>query len=153
VRRLGANDLGYTDPAGLAELRENICDYLRAARAVRCEPEQIVITAGTQQEKYLTLAIKHLEALGTDGRDGLSRLLAGPPLDDAKGERERNHFEATTQAIRLDIAGIRRALQSAINAEVKKSTKSGERSKRLRTLIEALASWWLLGVEGQSRRR
>src|ERR1700738_2213984 len=49
VRRLGANDLGYTDPAGLAELRENICDYLRAARAVRCDPEQIVITAGTQQ--------------------------------------------------------------------------------------------------------
>ena len=40
VRRLGANDLGYTDPAGLAELRENICDYLRAARAVRCDPEQ-----------------------------------------------------------------------------------------------------------------
>ena len=26
VRRLGANDLGYTDPAGLAELRGNICD-------------------------------------------------------------------------------------------------------------------------------
>src|SRR6202011_5449238 len=44
VRRLGANDFGYTDPAGLAELRENICDYLRAARAVRCDPEQIVIT-------------------------------------------------------------------------------------------------------------
>src|SRR5262252_3362203 len=49
VRSLGANDFGYTDPAGLAELRANICDYLRAARAVRCDPEQIVITAGTQQ--------------------------------------------------------------------------------------------------------
>src|SRR5262249_39768580 len=49
VRRLGANDLGYADPAGLIELRGNICDYLRAARAVRCDPEQIVITAGTQQ--------------------------------------------------------------------------------------------------------
>jgi len=49
VRRLGANDLGYTDPAGLAELRANICDYLRAARAVRCDPEQVVITGGTQQ--------------------------------------------------------------------------------------------------------
>src|SRR5215471_2228542 len=49
VRRLGANDLGYTDPAGLAELRANICDYLRVARAVRCDPEQVVITGGTQQ--------------------------------------------------------------------------------------------------------
>ena len=49
VRRLGSNELGYADPAGLAELRANICDYLRAARAVRCEPNQIVVTAGTQQ--------------------------------------------------------------------------------------------------------
>src|SRR5499427_4263779 len=49
VRRLGPNDLGYADPAGLAELRANICDYLRVARAVRCDPEQVVITGGTQQ--------------------------------------------------------------------------------------------------------
>ncbi len=49
VRRIGANDLGYTDPGGLAELRANIRDYLRASRAVRCDPDQIVITAGTQQ--------------------------------------------------------------------------------------------------------
>jgi GntR family transcriptional regulator / MocR family aminotransferase len=34
VRRLGAKDLGYTDPAGLIELRANICDYLRAARVL-----------------------------------------------------------------------------------------------------------------------
>src|SRR5215468_1493847 len=60
VRRLGANDFGYTDPAGLAELRANICDYLRAARAVRCDPEQIVITAGTQQA--IDIAIRVLLA-------------------------------------------------------------------------------------------
>src|SRR5499425_1590747 len=60
VRRLGANDLGYTDPAGLAELRANICDYLRVARAVRCDPEQIVITAGTQQA--IDIAIRVLLA-------------------------------------------------------------------------------------------
>jgi GntR family transcriptional regulator / MocR family aminotransferase len=44
VRGLGANDLGYTDPAGLIELRASICDYLRAARGVRCDPAQVVIT-------------------------------------------------------------------------------------------------------------
>src|SRR5215472_3441443 len=33
VRRLGPNDLGYADPAGLAELRANICDYLRVLLA------------------------------------------------------------------------------------------------------------------------
>jgi GntR family transcriptional regulator/MocR family aminotransferase len=64
VRRLGPNDLGYTDPAGLAELRENICDYLRAARSVRCDPEQIVITAGTQQA--IDIAIRVLLAPGDE---------------------------------------------------------------------------------------
>jgi GntR family transcriptional regulator / MocR family aminotransferase len=60
ARRLGPNDLGYADPAGLAELRATICDYLRAARAVRCEPDQIVITAGTQQA--IDIAIRVLLA-------------------------------------------------------------------------------------------
>jgi GntR family transcriptional regulator/MocR family aminotransferase len=64
VRRLGANELGYTDPAGLAELRGSICDYLRAARSVRCDPEQIVITAGTQQA--IDLAIRVLLAPGDE---------------------------------------------------------------------------------------
>jgi GntR family transcriptional regulator/MocR family aminotransferase len=64
VRRLGPNDLGYGDPAGLTELRANICDYLRAARAVRCEPEQIVVTAGTQQA--IDIAIRVLLAPGDE---------------------------------------------------------------------------------------
>jgi len=48
VRSLGASHLGYSDPCGLIELRRSLCDYLRAARDVRCEPRQIVVTAGTQ---------------------------------------------------------------------------------------------------------
>src|SRR5262249_9348535 len=64
VRRLGPNDLGYADPAGLAELRANICDYLRVARAVRCEPDQIIITAGTQQA--IDIAIRVLLAPGDE---------------------------------------------------------------------------------------
>jgi GntR family transcriptional regulator / MocR family aminotransferase len=64
VRRLGPDDLGYADPAGLIELRSNICDYLRAARAVRCEPDQIVITAGTQQA--IDIAIRVLLAPGDE---------------------------------------------------------------------------------------
>ena len=64
VRRLGPDDLGYADPAGFAELRANICDYLRVARAVRCEPDQIVITAGTQQA--IDIAIRVLLAPGDE---------------------------------------------------------------------------------------
>jgi hypothetical protein len=39
----------------------------------------------------------------------------------------------------------RQALQFAIDAETEKFGKGGERAKRLRTLVEALASWWSLG--------
>jgi GntR family transcriptional regulator/MocR family aminotransferase len=49
LRSFGRHHLGYADPRGMLELRKSVCDYLQAARAVRCEPEQIVITAGTQQ--------------------------------------------------------------------------------------------------------
>src|SRR5262245_55241119 len=64
VRSLGASDLGYTDPAGSIELRRNICDYLQAARAVRCQPEQIVITAGTQHA--IDIAIRVLLVPGDE---------------------------------------------------------------------------------------
>src|SRR4029079_7106929 len=48
-RVLDPSHFGYSDPRGTIELRKTICDYLQAARAVRCDPEQIVVTAGTQQ--------------------------------------------------------------------------------------------------------
>jgi GntR family transcriptional regulator / MocR family aminotransferase len=49
LRSLGRYHLGYGDPHGMLELRKSVCDYLQAARGVRCEPEHVVITAGTQQ--------------------------------------------------------------------------------------------------------
>src|SRR5213079_1748203 len=42
-------DWGYGDPQGEPALRQAIADYLAAARGVRCRPEQIVLTSGTQQ--------------------------------------------------------------------------------------------------------
>jgi len=39
----------YGDPMGLKELREAIGTYLRAARSVRCEWQQIMIVSGSQQ--------------------------------------------------------------------------------------------------------
>ena len=64
ARALGTKDLGYTDPRGLPELRQCLCDYLRATRAVRCDPEQIVVTAGTQQA--MDIAIRILLAPGDE---------------------------------------------------------------------------------------
>lgn len=48
-RRPGCNLLNYGDPAGYWPLREAIAAYLGTARAVRCSPEQVIVTAGTQQ--------------------------------------------------------------------------------------------------------
>ena len=42
-RNLPSNALQYGDPMGLRELREAIGGYLRAARSVRCEWQQIMI--------------------------------------------------------------------------------------------------------------
>jgi GntR family transcriptional regulator/MocR family aminotransferase len=39
---------GYTEPRGILALREQIRDYLRAARGVVCDADQVIITAGTQ---------------------------------------------------------------------------------------------------------
>jgi GntR family transcriptional regulator/MocR family aminotransferase len=48
-RKLEGAELHYGDPRGFAPLREAVAEYLRTARAVRCEAEQIVIVAGSQQ--------------------------------------------------------------------------------------------------------
>jgi len=56
-RSLDASHFGYSDPRGTIELRKAICEYLQAARAVRCDPEQIVVTAGTQQAIDIVIRI------------------------------------------------------------------------------------------------
>lgn len=47
-RGLSAAGLSYGDPAGEPQLRSALADYLRGARGVECEPDQVFITAGTQ---------------------------------------------------------------------------------------------------------
>jgi hypothetical protein len=70
-------------------------------------------------------------------------LLEGSPIDDEKGEREVNQMASACWSIRLDVTRSMLALQSAITAEIEKPVKHGEPRKRLRTLVDALASWWL----------
>jgi GntR family transcriptional regulator / MocR family aminotransferase len=48
-RAASARSFDYGDPMGLKDLREVIASYLRTARGVRCEAEQIVIVSGSQQ--------------------------------------------------------------------------------------------------------
>jgi GntR family transcriptional regulator/MocR family aminotransferase len=49
LRRASARRLAYTPPGGAPELRRALADHLARARGVRCAPEQVVVTRGTQQ--------------------------------------------------------------------------------------------------------
>jgi GntR family transcriptional regulator / MocR family aminotransferase len=47
-KRLRNELMAYGDPAGYGPLREAIAEYLRTARAVRCDAAQILIVSGSQ---------------------------------------------------------------------------------------------------------
>lgn len=49
LRRAPRSLYGQGEPLGYMPLRRAITEYLGASRGIRCAPEQIVITAGTQQ--------------------------------------------------------------------------------------------------------
>jgi GntR family transcriptional regulator / MocR family aminotransferase len=48
-RKVHASALHFSDPMGAEDFRETIANYLRTARAVNCEPRQIMIVSGSQQ--------------------------------------------------------------------------------------------------------
>ncbi len=48
-RNLRVHSLHYGEPMGLLGLREEVANYLRIARSVRCDAEQIMIVSGSQQ--------------------------------------------------------------------------------------------------------
>jgi GntR family transcriptional regulator/MocR family aminotransferase len=49
ARRADARELCIGNALGLPALREAVAEYLRAARAVRCEADHVMITGGSQQ--------------------------------------------------------------------------------------------------------
>ena len=57
MRRFNPVNLGYAHPAGEYDLRNEVAQYLRAARAVQCSPEQVVILSGAQQAIDLSLRV------------------------------------------------------------------------------------------------
>jgi len=49
VRKLPSSLYAYSDAAGYPPLRKAIANYLKEARGVRCDHEQVIIVSGTQQ--------------------------------------------------------------------------------------------------------
>jgi GntR family transcriptional regulator / MocR family aminotransferase len=48
ARNFSIENMAYGEPAGYLPLRKTIAEYLRTARAVKCEPNQIIIVSGSQ---------------------------------------------------------------------------------------------------------
>jgi GntR family transcriptional regulator/MocR family aminotransferase len=63
-RFLQRDELVYGDPAGYEPLREAVANYLHRRRGVRCDADQIIITAGSQHA--FTLAARVLIDEGDD---------------------------------------------------------------------------------------
>ena len=56
-RRMNAQSCHYGDQMGSRALRETISSYLRTARSLHCEPEQIMIVSGSQQALELSARV------------------------------------------------------------------------------------------------
>jgi GntR family transcriptional regulator / MocR family aminotransferase len=48
---------GYADPLGALPLRQAIAEHVRKSRSVQCEPEQVIVTSGTQQGLHLACQV------------------------------------------------------------------------------------------------
>ena len=57
TRTMPAKALDYGDPMGLRELREAVAGYLRTARGVRCDAQQVMIVSGSQQALEVTARV------------------------------------------------------------------------------------------------
>jgi GntR family transcriptional regulator/MocR family aminotransferase len=56
LRAFGREHLHYGDPRGSLELRAAIADHLLSARGLRCDPDQIMLSSGTQHALRIVLS-------------------------------------------------------------------------------------------------
>ncbi|WP_398483000.1 PLP-dependent aminotransferase family protein [Tardiphaga sp.] len=56
MRAFGSEHLHYGDPRGSRELRIAIANHLLSARGLRCDPDQIMLTSGTQHGLRIVLS-------------------------------------------------------------------------------------------------
>jgi hypothetical protein len=139
---LAVDSLVLSPQQPVSELRLGLIKvYLKAAKErqlSKATKSQLKNAKGALFQ--LEQALKNLAKASTV--EGLRMLLEGPPFDDEKGEQELNEFASACWKIKMDVSQPCSALQSAIKTEENKQATAGERRKRLRTLVEALADWW-----------
>ena len=150
--RLAATPIGklavdkFSDGLQLApkELRDALhqvyCAAARRRRLNKANKEQLKLA--TAALNRLNRAIENLDKASVKGR-GLDLLLTGQvEHQDVGGEHELNQFASSCFKIKLDITNLSNELHSAIRTETNKRSQSGNKQRRLRTLVEELANWF-----------
>jgi hypothetical protein len=145
VGGLAVDHLIRSNPKMVMQLREALVEvYFKAAnRREHSRASKHQVSGATGALKRLNQAVELLERASSDGRTGLQMQIEGTRLDDEKGEKEVNQFASACGSVKIEIVHSILKLQSIITGETQKTVNSGERRKRLRTLVDTLASWWL----------
>lgn len=118
--------------------------YLAAANARRyTRATRAQLKSAQAALSSLLSAIEQIDQVRPPRQRGLQALF-GSPIDDPKGLDELTDFGSRCSKIKTDIVPIMMDLSGTIEAETAKpkANTAGERKKRLRTLVEALANWW-----------
>ena len=101
ARRLTVEVMAYGDPEGYFPLREAIADYLRTARAVRCDASQVMIVSGSQ----MALQICASTLLERGGAVGMEEP-GYPGARDVLLRRGANIVPIAVDADGIDVAAI-----------------------------------------------
>jgi hypothetical protein len=130
----------------VARLRKELIKvYREAAKRQSEKASWPQINSAQITLRSLTAAVERLDRIKPARHRGLQAIFGSPP-DDHKGVDELNEFAANCWQVKLDLANTAQKLARAIELEKTKPSKSGDRKRRLRHLIEALANWWIAKI-------
>jgi hypothetical protein len=99
------------------------------------------ITSANKAVALLTNSLDHLDRVAPPALRGLLAAF-GAPTGDTRGLNETNELHLVCWQTKLDVVSLLLRLCEAVERENDKPSKTGERKKRLRTLVERLANWW-----------
>jgi hypothetical protein len=131
-------------PGSIPELRLALINvYIKAADMRRLsKATRGQLSSANTALSQLARAVSKLDQTSPVPQRGFQLAVFGSPLDDTTGLHELNEFASTCRQIRMAIAPYALTLRQTIDTEKAKQTRSGERRKRLRTLVDGLADWW-----------
>jgi GntR family transcriptional regulator/MocR family aminotransferase len=143
ARRQGPGTLNYGSPMGDSRLRQALAAYLRTARAVHCEAEQIMVVSGSQQAIEIAARVLvdpglpvWVEEPGYGGaRDALT--MAGARLVPVPVDDEGLDVAAGTRACR----GARAAVVTPSHQYPLGATMSASRRLQLLDWAQATGAW------------